>query len=308
MGKRLEVFRGLVLSSVFVLSLAAFGFLSPAKAAVQKSNPPPQSQALSLADILERCAAYCDRLSSAALEFVCRETVEETIAPILQGHGAVVSQGGQGGGSVTFAGPPAVAGRKARSKYVYDYQLVRDKLGQITETRTLTVENGRQVEEKTSPLKTQIFQYKYIVMGPIGLLGRTQQADFDYRIVKETEFKKEPVLIIQAAPRPFTFNELLYGRIWVRKKDASILKIEWQPESMGNYDQIEDLGKKLGMKPRLSFTSEYGFEKNGIRFPSRYAIEEAYTSRVWRPLIRSTTEVDYDGYKFFTVETGVVIR
>jgi hypothetical protein len=290
-----------------ILGIALVAFFFTASAGAPGQNPLPQNRGLNLAEILERCADYCDRLSGAALDFICRERVEETVAAIVPGHGAVAVTAG--GGETTFvSGPRVLAGKKKRSVYVYDYQLVRDKQGQITETRTLTADNGQKVEEKNAPLKTQFFKYKYIVMGPIGLLSRAQQAAFDYRIVKETEIKKEPVVIIQAAPRPFTFSDLLYGRIWVRKKDASILKIEWQPESMGNYDQIEALGKQLQMKPRLSFASEYGFEKNGIRFPSRYTVEEAYTSRTWRPLVRSKTEVDYDDYKFFTVETGVVIK
>jgi hypothetical protein len=77
---------------------------------------------------------------------------------------------------------------------------------------------------------------------------------------------------------------------------------------MGNYEGIEEMARELGMKPRLSFVSEYDFEKNGLRFPSRYEIEEAYSSKVRAPLVRSKTEVTYDAYKFFTVETGVAIR
>ena len=266
---------------------------------------PSQSQPADLAAILERCAAYCDRLSGSILDFVCAERVAETIAEISVARPA--SSAGLSGASY-FSGPMVLAGKKARSKYLYDYQLVRARSGEITETRVLLEENGRKAEEKDASLKTRVFIYKYVVMGPVGLLGREEQENFDFSVVKETTHKKQPVVIIQAAPKPGAAGNVLYGKVWVRKSDAGILRIEWEPESMGNYAGIEEMARELGMKPRLSFVSEYDFEKNGIRFPSRYEIEEAYSSKVRAPLVRSRTEVAYDAYKFFTVETGVAIR
>jgi hypothetical protein len=276
-----------------------------------------QPQPADLAAILERCAAYCDKLSRSALDFVCEERVVETIAEISVMRPAV---SGSSSRAIYFSRPWGSVDKRTRSKYLYDYQLVRTKSGNITETRVLLEENGHKVGVKDAPLKTRVFNYKYVVMGPVGLLGRDEQAQFDYSVVKETTLKKQPVIIIQAAPKPAAglpspgpsktgaVGNFLYGKVWVRKRDAEILRIEWQPESMGNYEGIEEMARQLGMKPRLSFVSEYDFEKNGIRFPSRYEIEEAYTSKVRAPLVRSRTEVTYDAYKFFTVETGVVFR
>ncbi|MCJ7484564.1 MAG: hypothetical protein MUQ25_00155 [Candidatus Aminicenantes bacterium] len=264
-----------------------------------------QSRPADLAAILERCAAYCDKLSRSVLDFVCEERVVETIAEIRVARPAVTLGGSN---ARIYSGPMVLAGKKARSKYLYDYQLVRTKAGEITETRVLLEENGRKVEEKDASLKTRVFIYKYVVMGPVGLLGREEQENFDFSVVKETMLKKQRVVIIQAAPKSGAAGNVLYGKVWVRQSDARILRIEWQPESMGNYEGIAEMARELGMKPRLSFVSEYDFEKNGLRFPSRYEIEEAYSSKVRAPLVRSKTEVTYDAYKFFTVETGVAIR
>jgi hypothetical protein len=52
-------------------------------------------------------------------------------------------------------------------------------------------------------------------------------------------------------------------------------------------------------------TSEYAFEKNGIRFPSRYIVKGSYLGKLGRRFQRSETDVTYDRYKFFTVETEV---
>jgi hypothetical protein len=301
-----RIVRNLVILAALASSLAHSS--APGLALASESPVPgvqSQSQPADLAAILERCAIYCDKLSRSALDFVCTERVEETIVQVSVARPAV---SGSSSRAMYFSRPWGSVDKRARSKYLYDYQLVRAQSGEITETRVLLEENGRKVEEKEAPLKTRVFVYKYVVMGPVGLLGRDEQAQFDYSVVKETTFKKQPVIIIQVAPKPAAVGNVLYGKVWVRKSDAEILRIEWQPESMGNYEGIEEMARELGMKPRLSFVSEYDFEKNGLRFPSRYEIEEAYSSKVRAPLVRSKTEVTYDTYKFFTVETGVAIR
>src|SRR4030042_2373510 len=103
-------------------------------------------------------------------------------------------------------------------------------------------------------------------MGPVGLLGREEKENFYFAVVKETTLKKQPVVIIQAAPKPGAAGNVLYGKVWVRKSDAGILRIEWEPESMGNYAGIEEMAREVGVKPRLSFVSEYDLEKKGTRF------------------------------------------
>jgi hypothetical protein len=59
------------------------------------------------------------------------------------------------------------------------------------------------------------------------------------------------------------------------------------------------------MMPRVVLTSEYGIEKKGLRFPSRYSVREIY-GRGTRRFQRSEITVTYDQYKFFTVETEVI--
>jgi hypothetical protein len=49
-------------------------------------------------------------------------------------------------------------------------------------------------------------------------------------------------------------------------------------------------------------------EKNGIRFPSRYFVKESYINPSRGKLTLSETTVTYSDYKFFTVETEVMIK
>jgi len=59
------------------------------------------------------------------------------------------------------------------------------------------------------------------------------------------------------------------------------------------------------LTPRITLTSEFAVEKNGLRFPSRLVAEEAYLNDRGRTFVRSTTAVAYKDFKFFTVEVDV---
>ena len=99
----------------------------------------------------------------------------------------------------------------------------------------------------------------------------------------------------------------------------SILKIDWNPKSLGNFFNVLVLAKKFRAKPIITFSSEYGLEQKGIRFPSRYSIKEEYilnNNRLIEVLFpkglrkinrftMSETDVSYENYKFFTVEYEV---
>jgi len=234
-----------------------------------------------LEEILKNCAEYCETLNNSVLYFICEEKITEEI---LKGREAFV----------------------VKNIYIYDYQLIR-KANKIVEQRILIKENGRKKNDLDAQLKTTRFHHKHVVLGPIGLLGEKQQEVHEYKILKEVTYKKEKAVILEAFPKFLNGINTLYGKIWIRKKDFAILKIEWNQESMENFEDIEKIAEKLEAKPRITFISEYGFEKNKIRFPNKYSVEESYIPRfeVEKKLIWSQTTVIYDNYKFFTVETGV---
>jgi hypothetical protein len=278
-----------------------------------------QDRPADLADILKRCAVYCDRLSGAILDFVCLEKIEEMVADvvIVKPETGAESAGFEDSGDLIGIAKSSDPGespfalrvrKKVRSSYVYDYQLVRDRTGQITETRTIIKENGRAVLEKNAALKTRVFAYGFAVMGPVSLLGSDRQALFDFKVIKETKLGKDRAVIIQATPKPGSPGDILSGKIWVRKSDAGVLRIEWVPESIGHYERALDYAKQIGGQPRLTLTTEFALEHNGVRFPSRYTIQEMYLFSTRGPLIRSMTTVTQADYKFFTVETGVTVR
>ncbi len=291
-GARLLQAGGIVICSVLLSGL----FLSKTGTArgLTQQGPSPGPPESELRTVLDRAAEYCDKLNRSVLNFVCRERIEEWFRL------AVPPGSFSYGNRIVFLSSPA------KFQYIYDYQLVRDRGGSIRETRTLLKENGKDVQVSDAPLKTHSFWHANVVMGPLGLLSRERQADHNYRILRESRIGGDLVLVIEAVPKPDVRLEDLFGTVWLRKKDAGILKIEWNPSSIQNYKGVEETAKQLGLIPSLLVTSEYAFEKNGIRFPSRYTLSELYRrGKSGARYQRSETDVVYDQYKFFMVETKV---
>ncbi len=248
----------------------------------QRANSNSTNQ-VELDTILKKCADYCENLDNVVLFFVCQEKIKEEIR--LSTHTA----------------------KKERNVYVYDYQLIR-KENEINERRILLEENGQKKHEKNAQLKTKIFTFKNIIFGPIDLLSEHWQQYYNYRIVKEEKLKGEKSIVIEAIPKSSFKLDYLYGKIWVRKNDFSILKIEWKQQSIKNYEIVEKTAREIGAEPQIALIAEYGFEKNGIRFPSKLFIQEAFSSLGRRIFTRCKYTVIYDGYKFFTVETDRKIK
>lgn len=274
---------------MLLLLLVLFNFclnIYPLTYSIDKANQ------IDLEKILIKTREYCRRLDSVVFDFICKEEILEKKNLSL----------------VEFKHPrfpsPKIQLGKEINKYIYDYQLIR-KRGKIKERRILIEENGRKKYKKNAKLKHLTFYYKNVIFGPIGLLSEFSQFHHDYKIVKDEIWHGEETMVIEAIPKPSLEGYHLYGKIWVRKSDFSILKIEWDQKSLPRYQKLEKLAEKMKSEPKITLISEYDFEKNGIRFPSRFFIEEAYINKEGKKKIVSEMDVIYRDYKFFTVETKV---
>jgi hypothetical protein len=193
---------------------------------------------------------------------------------------------------------------RIKNKYVYDFQFIR-RDNQVKETRTLLEENGKKKNEKNASLKTKIFKFKGVLSGPVGILGECWQPYYNYKIVGEDEVNGLPAVVLNVVPKPGYKMDFLFGKVWFDQNDFSVLKVEWSPQRIGNYAVFESLGVKYKSESHITIISEFLVEKNGIRFPNSFFLEEAYINKKGKKFIRSETKVTYRGFKFFTVEVEV---
>ena len=235
-----------------------------------------QAGRATLPAVLKKAAAYCQRLEGAALDFVCQDEVKE----------------------LTTRFTPSV------DLYLYDYQYVRKGKGTKEQRRLLSV-NGERADAKEAGLKTVMFRYEGVLFGPVGLLNEFWQARHEYRLAGREMSGRAPVAVIDARPGPEAAEPHCYGRVWVREDDGSVLKIVWDPKSVGNFTAMEEWAKVQGAEALITAFSEYGLENNGLRFPSRNYAEAAYLLADKRRVVSAMLSVAYKKYKFFTVEAEV---
>jgi hypothetical protein len=266
----------------------------PALSARQAAGDGPR-----LTRLLERAKDYCLKLERAALDFTCFERIQEKTyrLPEIEA-GATVDSIGRMGYSPTTPRMTYYA-----HNYVYDYQFVR-KGDRKIERRTLIEEDGRKKKEADAALVTQSIRVENALFGPIGLVGDSSQAQHDYRIVGEDTRDDTTIVIIEASPKTSLDRPHCFGRVWVREDDGSVVKISWDQTSVGNFQVIQARAHELDAAPQLTSITEYGLEKNGLRFPSKDTTEEAYIKN-GKKHVRSLTTILYKDYKFFTVETEI---
>ena len=259
-----------VLRAEFFILVAAT-CVSPVQLKAQE--PPDQAR---LAALLKKSAEYCQRLEKTALDFVCLEEVTE-VSPYDTSDSDV---------------------------YLYDYQFIRKDL-EAKEKRNLIAVNGKKANLQDSSLHTVTFQYKNVLFGPVGLLSKSWQAYLQYKLIGEDTVKKEKTVVIEARPGPELTEPHPCGRIWVKEDDGSVLKIVWNQESLGNFQSIDEWAKAHDAVPQITAFCEYGFEKNGLRFPSRNYAENASVRKNGHKFVHTKISVRYKNYKFFTVETEI---
>lgn len=294
------------ISAVVVSALALFiGLLA------QEALPARTDQSR-LASVLKGGREYCRRLETAALNFVCLEEASERIDLSRDGKAVVFDPSALLPGPVPYSReslpyriPPAHLIKK--NSYSYDYQFIR-KDGQIKEKRVLLSVDGKKPKEKDAPARTEAFQYADILLAPIQLLDERFSDFYAYRLVREDSLNGEKAWVLEVSPRLSVVENYLGGTLWLRQSDYGILRIDWDPATFGRYESIRRRAKEQNVEPRVTSYTEFGFEKNGIRFPSQDFTEEGYLDKGGKRFVRAVTTVVYKNYRFFTVETETAIK
>ena len=272
--------------------------------AAPRNNTQANADQSKLEEILSKAKEYCRRLENAALDFVCIEAASEKIdysKDIAAEDVRTVPDSMKGTPLKINPYPPKLV---EKNSYVYEYQFIR-KGPERVERRILVKKNGKKTQVENAPPMTSAVRVTNLLFGPVDLLGPARQSRYEFRIIGEESVDGQKSYVLETSPRFIVDQQHCYGRIWVKEDDSSVLKIEWNQRSLGNYNVVEATAKKYNAEPRLTSISEYGLEKKGIRFPSRDTVEEAYIMRNGKKFVRSTTTILYKDYKFFTVETEV---
>ncbi len=258
---------------------------------------------IELPELLRKAAAYCRKLEGSVLDFIAIEEIEEIIDTTLDGtpSAKVVTDWRE----APFAREMSVRPSAFKNAMVYDYQCIRSQ-GAIRETRTLLKINGVEVNEPNAPLRTMSMVYRNALLSPLNLLSAQAQEWYDYKVARRGRLDKRPVVIVEVTPKPEAAVPLCQsGRAWFDAETSDILKIEWTQMPTTRLEAFAKRAARAGGPLRLSMRAEFSAEKNGLRFPSRLWVQEAYIRKSGRVYQHSVTNAVFKDFKFFTVETAV---
>ncbi len=239
--------------------------------------------------ILSKTADYCHKLNHSAYLFFCKEQLSEKVDYEKDVGGRV---------------PP---GRTlmAQKKYLYEYQLLKEGMD-IKERRIIIKRNGVKVKKEEVKLENWGYHYEKLIFGPVALLSRFWHSYFTYKILNEEVLVGEKTIVIECIPIRPPKKNLLFGKVWISEMDFTVLKIEWNPKLLDISRGFDELSKKYKSKPDISFGAEFYIKKRGIRFPSRFYIEEAYINKRNKRFVRLKQNIILKEYMFFTVGTEVI--
>jgi hypothetical protein len=263
--------------------------------------------------VLKSSREYCRRLERAALDFVCIEEVSEKIDLSRDTRQNLVTQiptfdelsgyasGGRGSARRLRFEDPEKVGHD--NSFLFDFQFIRQE-GKVTERRILLVKNGKKASGREEIPKTGAFQFSDVLLTPVRLLEEKTAEFYQYRLLREDMLEGVKAWVLEVKPRMAIADRYLGAVIWLKKDDASVLRIDWDPITFGYYVNVLARAKAYGSEPQVVSRTEFGVEKHGLRFPSFDFTEEAYTGKDGKMFVRATTKVVYKNYKFFVVETA----
>lgn len=256
---------------------------------LRKHRPKNEKQLL-LEKTLQGAVQYCEKMKKSMFHFFCKEDIRET-ADFDHSMGML----GSGNSYKSFV----------KNQYVYEYQLFQEK-GKVTESRTLLEQNGIKKKEPDAELKITGMKYKKLIFAPISLVSGAAHPRYYYTLAGEEQLWDEPAVVVEALPVFYGDSMRLYGKVWISKTDFSVMKIQFYPKSIRASDLIELRSVRHNAKPVVKFYEEFEIKKFGIRFPSRYYLEEAYLFKARPKFVRSELDAKFKDYMFFVVGSEVI--
>lgn len=267
-----------------------------------------------LKKILLLGASYCRQLSEAALDFVCQESIrsldcalylpEKTVADEIQT--ATKSVGG--GESIKISNRRASLARdpfKTKTyRFTSDYQLIR-KESRTTERRILLESNVKEAAKGTVPPDEKRYASLKPLFAPLDVLASDRQELYDFRLLGQERIRGRTAAVIEAKARSGATSRIPSAKIWIDPETSQILRCETQGLPVEGYEFVFEEASRIGLNPLGTMTADYEEEKNGVLFPSRVALLIEYLVPQWGvgKRVRVDTQIRYDKYKFFTVDT-----
>jgi len=253
-----------------------------------------------LETILTKASEYCSQLNELSVSFVCIEKTSEKKSYSLSRE----DPKSRPDNWLSHSNPPVInLHKRGKNVFVFEYQFAR-KNYHIAEKRILLEENGQKKHLENARIQTNYYGYEHVLFKPIVFLSESFQSEYEFKLIKEDNYKGERAYIIKAISSSPQTSTITNGKIWICQSDFSILKMEWEQTSVKNYGGTAIIAMSLHALPNFKFSAEFNTEHNGIRFPTQFRFKELYVfKRGGKRYLRTDLAVKYEDLQFLSTET-----
>lgn len=271
---------------------------------------------LALPTLLEKSGEYCEKLSGAAFDFVCDQTIQEVRYSLLKDLNWVAFMTAprpkqMGAGSyydLSERTKPSEqmefsdASQTRSGDLVQDQGQVRPKVERLQimdpkqtrrnnfvcdymfvrtpagakERRIILKENGRNVTDRTMLLEDARYSGLTALLAPIRILAKDRQGRFDFVITGRDKMRGKRAYQVEARPRSGDEDGIWSARIWLDGETGQVLKCEIEGVPVEGYEDVLEDSVVLNIRPSFVAMHEYRIDKNGILFPYRSTVRVEY--------------------------------
>ena len=140
---------------------------------------------------------------------------------------------------------------------------------------------------------------------PSRLLAPGFRQEYIFLLKDEKRTFGKACYILEINSRKRRGIQIKKATIWIEKEDFRVIKAEVMLDASAIDERIRAECREFYLVPHMTVTYEYRVEEKGLLFPSRSEVVLDY-SQLGRTNTRDTkmkVDIQYDKYRFFTVET-----
>lgn len=263
-------------------------------------GPEEKQDEILMSRILLGCGNYCSTLNDFSIFYYCRENINEitrySMLYKIEEQLPYVQQGKK-------VLKPA---RDKNHKMVYDYQIIKEQ-GDTSETRAALQRTKRTYNNRWA---TESIQVTNFFFGPVGLLHSDMQHLYNYRLHnKNGQCEGINAWIVDIVPlypgktRAEDNKKLMYGRVWIDKRDYSVIKISWIPKFCDRADTITFVSNIIDSSPVIKLTSVFNIKKGVLRYPSSGYYTEYFIDKEGKKQELVTVDIKFSKYRYFNTAT-----
>lgn len=272
--------------------------------------------------ILEGAAAYCEKLKSSAFHYLCKEEISEIQNPLTtkfygERISAPITSARAGRQyNVRNLSDMVRPGQAMNNKFTFSYRLFKTGEGIKEERQWYEDPEDNPINaDKEKVVKHTKFFSERAVFAPATLLAQERQDLYKFEFLGYDTYKGQRCAVIRGVPLDPQTTRGFFGSVWIDLSDHSIMRVVADPQSINGYAPLKEFSITINSRLYFSLEMEFNEKQDGIRFPTLVVMLEKYKggriiSRYRGPegWERTRTKFNYTGYRFFNVQTQVVIN